>query len=396
MLFYSSPYLNTSRHLFQNHLSFELCCVTDAGALIRMNECYYDKRMDFFYNRTKADTADEWTGPQLIGVLCFGTFFCLFIFISNSLVIAAVVKNRRFHFPFYYLLANLAAADFFAGIAYVFLMFNTGPVSKTLTVNRWFLRQGLLDTSLTASLVNLLVIAVERHMSIMRMKIHSNLTKRRVTFLIVAIWAIAIFMGAVPTLGWNCLCDIAVCSSLAPIYSRSYLVFWSVLNLVVFFIMVVVYIRIYMYVQRKTNVLSSHTSGSISRRRTPVKLMKTVMTVLGAFVVCWTPGLVVLLLDGLNCTDCGIQNVKRWFLLLALLNSVMNPIIYSYKDDEMWATMKRMICCSSEDKSQERRSSRIPSTVLCRSTDISGHYIEDGIIQGTICGKGDLGDKGNS
>lgn len=117
---------------------------------------------------------------------------------------------------------------------------------------------------------------------------------------------------------------------------------------------------------------------------------------LGAFVVCWTPGLVVLLLDGLNCTDCGIQNVKRWFLLLALLNSVMNPIIYSYKDDEMWATMKRMICCSSEDKSQERRSSRIPSTVLCRSTDTSGHYIEDGIIQGTICGKGDLGDKGNS
>lgn len=251
------------------------------GLWSRMNECYYDRRMDFFYNRTKTDTADEWSGPQLIGVLCFGTFFCLFIFISNSLVIAAVVKNKRFHFPFYYLLANLAAADFFAGIAYVFLMFNTGPVSRTLTVNRWFLRQGLLDTSLTASLVNLLVIAVERHMSIMRMKIHSNLTKKRVTFLIISIWAIAIFMGAVPTLGWNCLCDITVCSSLAPIYSRSYLVFWSVLNLVVFFIMVVVYIRIYMYVQRKTNVLSSHTSGSISRRRTPVKLMKTVMTVLG-------------------------------------------------------------------------------------------------------------------
>uniref|UniRef100_A0A8V0ZG47 Lysophosphatidic acid receptor 3 n=1 Tax=Gallus gallus TaxID=9031 RepID=A0A8V0ZG47_CHICK len=245
-----------------------------------MNECYYDKHMDFFYNKTNTHTADEWTGPPLIGVLCFGTFFCLFIFISNSLVIAAVVKNKRFHFPFYYLLANLAAADFFAGIAYVFLMFHTGPVSKTLTVNRWFLRQGLLDTSLTASLVNLLVIAVERHMSIMRMKIHSNLTKKRVTFLIISIWAIAIFMGAVPTLGWNCLCDISACSSLAPIYSRSYLVFWSVLNLVVFFIMVVVYIRIYMYVQRKTNVLSSHTSGSISRRRTPVKLMKTVMTLL--------------------------------------------------------------------------------------------------------------------
>lgn len=285
-----------------------------------MNECYYDKRMDFFYNRTNTDTADEWTGPTLIVVLCFGTFFCLFIFISNSLVIAAVVKNKRFHFPFYYLLANLAAADFFAGIAYVFLMFNTGPVSKTLTVNRWFLRQGLLDTSLTASLVNLLVIAVERHMSIMRMKIHSNLTKKRVTFLIISIWAVAIFMGAVPSLGWNCLCDITACSSLAPIYSRSYLVFWSVLNLVVFFIMVVVYIRIYMYVQRKTNVLSSHTSGSISRRRTPVKLMKTVMTLLGKRLE-----------QGWQCQPVFIKKqnplnlqVVKLFSLLSSLNSEIN------------------------------------------------------------------------
>ncbi|OBS72012.1 hypothetical protein A6R68_13411, partial [Neotoma lepida] len=229
----------------------------DVQLFSTMNECHYDKRMDFFYNRSNADTADEWTGTKLLIVLCVGTFFCLFIFFSNSLVIAAVITNRKFHFPFYYLLANLAAADFFAGIAYVFLMFNTGPVSKTLTVNRWFLRQGLLDASLTASLANLLVIAVERHMSIMKMRVHSNLTKKRVTLLILLVWAIAIFMGAVPTLGWNCLCNISACSSLAPIYSRSYLIFWTVSNLLAFFIMVVVYVRIYMYVKRKTNVPDS-------------------------------------------------------------------------------------------------------------------------------------------
>lgn len=356
-----------------------------------MNECHYDKHMDFFYNRSNTVTADEWTGTKLIIVLCFGAFFCLFIFFSNSLVIAAVIKNRKFHFPFYYLLANLAAADFFAGIAYVFLMFNTGPVSKTLTVSRWLLRQGLLDTSLTASLTNLLVIAVERHMSIMRMRIHSNLTKKRVTLLILSIWAIAIFMGAVPTIGWNCLCDISTCSSLAPIYSRSYLIFWTVSNLVAFFIMVVVYLRIYMYVKRKTNVLSPHMSGSINRRKAPMKLMKTVMTVLGAFVVCWTPGLVVLLLDGLNCTQCGVQHVKRWFLLLALLNSAMNPIIYSYKDEDMYSTMKKMICCFSQETNPERRPSRLPSTILSRS-DTGSQYLEDSITRSTSCDQS----KGNS
>ncbi|KAL0603978.1 Lysophosphatidic acid receptor 3 [Plecturocebus cupreus] len=105
--------------------------------------------------------------------------------------------------------------------------------------------------------------------------------------------------------------------------------------------------------------------------------------IIGAFVVCWTPGLVVLLLDGLNCRQCGVQHVKRWFLLLALLNSVMNPIIYSYKDEDMYSTMKKMICCFSQENS-ERRPSRIPSTVLSRS-DTGSQYTEDSINQGAAC-----------
>ncbi|KAK2107106.1 Lysophosphatidic acid receptor 3 [Saguinus oedipus] len=105
----------------------------------------------------------------------------------------------------------------------------------------------------------------------------------------------------------------------------------------------------------------------------------------GAFVVCWTPGLVVLLLDGLNCRQCGVQHVKRWFLLLALLNSVMNPIIYSYKDEDMYSTMKKMICCFSQENS-ERRPSRIPSTVLSRS-DTGSQYTEDSFNQGGACDK---------
>lgn len=106
----------------------------------------------------------------------------------------------------------------------------------------------------------------------------------------------------------------------------------------------------------------------------------------GAFVVCWTPGLVVLLLDGLNCTQCGVQHVKRWFLLLALLNSVMNPIIYSYKDEDMYSTMKKMICCCFQEKNPNRRPSRIPSTILSRS-DTGSQYKEDSISPGTVCSK---------
>ncbi|KAM6921002.1 lysophosphatidic acid receptor 3 [Xenentodon cancila] len=315
------------------------------------HSCHYNESMGFFYNKSQPD---NWENTQLILVQVVGSFFCGFILFSNAMVIAAVITNKRFHYPFYYLLANLAASDFLAGIAYVYLMFNTGPVSKQLSVRGYFIRQGLLDISLSASLANLLVIALERYISVMNWKVHSNLTKRRVTLLIILVWAISIFMGAVPSLGWNCICDLTSCSQLAPIFSRSYLVFWSVSNLVVFLVMVVIYIRIYAYVKKKTALLTPHTRTSLNRRRTPIKLIKTVMAVLGAFVICWTPGLLVLLMDGLNCQDCNVVKLKRWLLLLAVLNSVMNPCIYSYKDEEMWITFKNLIRCIGNGTRRQR------------------------------------------
>lgn len=241
--------------------------------------CHYNESMSFFYN--KSNVSDYWDKTQLILVQVVGSLFCCFILVSNAMVIAAVITNKRFHYPFYYLLANLAASDFLAGIAYVYLMFNTGQVSRQLSVRGYFIRQGLLDISLSASLANLLVIALERYISVMNLKVHSNLTKRRVTLLIILVWAISIFMGAVPSLGWNCICNLSSCSLLAPIFSRSYLIFWSVSNLVVFLVMVVIYMRIYTYVKRKTAVLTPHTRSSLNRKRTPIKLIKTVMVVLG-------------------------------------------------------------------------------------------------------------------
>ncbi|XP_062252057.1 lysophosphatidic acid receptor 3 [Platichthys flesus] len=314
--------------------------------------CHYNETMRFFYNNSD----DEWARKpnQLILVQVVGSLFCCFILFSNSMVIAAVITNKKFHYPFYYLLSNLAASDFLAGIAYVYLMFNTGKVSRNLTVKEYFFRQGLLDVSLSASLANLLVIALERYISVMAFKVHSNLTKRRVTLLIVLVWGISIFMGAVPSLGWNCICNLESCSKLAPIFSRSYLIFWSMSNLVVFLVMVAIYMRIYGYVKRKTSMLTPHTSGSINRKRTPIKLIKTVMVVLGAFVICWTPGLVVLLLDGINCDSCDVMKLKPWLLLLAVLNSVMNPCIYSYKDEEMWTTFKNLLRCIGNGTRRQR------------------------------------------
>ncbi|XP_060755301.1 lysophosphatidic acid receptor 2b isoform X2 [Neoarius graeffei] len=304
--------------------------------------------VDYYYNQSNKVIATYWRKRDY-AVVTLGLTVCCFIILANILVITAIIINRRFHYPIYYLLGNLAAADLFAGISYLNLMFHTGPWTSKLTVPQWFLRQGLIDTSLTASVINLMAIALERHQTIFTMQLHSQMTNVRVILLIMGIWTIAVIMGLIPTMGWNCLCETGQCpcntvpcSTMAPMYSRSYLVFWAVLNLLSFSITVLVYTRIFLYVRHKCQRMSQYASQN-KHKETVENLMRTVFLILGCFVVCWTPGLVLLLLDGVDC-DCQVLRMEKFFLVLAEVNSLINPIIYSYRDQDMRRTFKRILC----------------------------------------------------
>ncbi|KAK9540971.1 hypothetical protein VZT92_003386 [Zoarces viviparus] len=304
--------------------------------------CYYNRSVRFFYEKSGKNISVFWRDRDYV-IVTLGMAVCFIVIFSNLLVIGAILKNRRFHFPIYYLLGNLAVADLFSGVSYLHLMFHTGPWTIKLSKYRWFVRQGLIDTSLTASVLNLLAVAVERHQTIFNMQLHSKMSTRRVFIIMIVIWLVAILMGLVPTMGWHCLCDLDACSTMAPLYSRSYLVFWGVLNLVTFSIMVAVYTRIFLYVRHKSKQMSQHTS-QMRYRETVFNLMKTVSMILGCFVLCWTPGLVILLLDGLGCESCSVLKFEKYFLVLAECNSFVNPIIYSFRDKDMRRTFKEILC----------------------------------------------------
>lgn len=64
----------------------------------------------------------------------------------------------------------------------------------------------------------------------------------------------------------------------------------------------------------------------------------------GCFVLCWTPGLVVLLLDGLGCDECKVLRYEKYCLVLAECNSFVNPIIYSLRDRDMRRTFTEILC----------------------------------------------------
>lgn len=242
-----------------------------------------EKNISFFYAIKNKTISATWK-PRDFVVVGLGVPVCSFILLANLLVMVAIIVNRRFHFPIYYLLGNMAAADLFAGISYLNLIFHTGPWTIGLTQNQWLVRGALIEMSLTASVVNLLAVAWERHQSIFTMQLHSTMSNRRVLLFIVSIWVIAIIMGLVPTMGWNCVCDIKSCSTVAPLYARSFLVFWAVLNLMTFSIMVAIYTRIFIYVRRKSQGTLPFTLN-VRQNDALVRLMKTVSMILGKGVL---------------------------------------------------------------------------------------------------------------
>ncbi|XP_017356882.1 lysophosphatidic acid receptor 2 [Cebus imitator] len=351
--------------------------------MVTMGQCYYNETIGFFYNNSGKELSSHWR-PKDIVVVALGLTVSVLVLLTNLLVIAAIASNRRFHQPIYYLLGNLAAADLFAGVAYLFLMFHTGPRTARLSLEGWFLRQGLLDTSLTASVATLLAIAVERHRSVMAVQLHSRLPRGRVVMLIVGVWMAALGLGLLPAHSWHCLCALDRCSRMAPLLSRSYLAVWALSSLLVFLLMVAVYTRIFFYVRRRVQRMAEHVSCHPRYRETTLSLVKTVVIILGAFVVCWTPGQVVLLLDGLGCQSCNVLAVEKYFLLLAEANSLVNAAVYSCRDAEMRRTFRRLLCCTCLRRSPHESAHDASSARGHASTRImlpeNGHPLMDSTL----------------
>lgn len=77
-------------------------------------KCYCNASVKFFYEYSGKNISDHWSTRDYV-IVTMGLLVCFIVIFSNVLVIVAILKNRRFHYPIYYLLGNLAVADLFAG-----------------------------------------------------------------------------------------------------------------------------------------------------------------------------------------------------------------------------------------------------------------------------------------
>ncbi|KAK9518997.1 hypothetical protein VZT92_021755 [Zoarces viviparus] len=267
-------------------------------------------------------------------------FICVLIVLENVTVLLTLWRNKRFHSRMYFLIGNLALSDLLAGVAYVVNIFTSGRNTYFLTPLQWLAREGSMFVALSASTFSLLAIGIERHMTMVRLRPCETAGRGRLLGLLVACWLVSVLLSALPSLGWNCLDNMTSCSTVLPLYAKSYVAFCISVFSALLVAIIILYIRIYRLVTSSGRRVSSRPSER------SLALLRTVVIVLGVFVMCWTPLFLLLLLDvGCSPDKCPVLYQVDWFIALAVLNSALNPLIYTLSSREMRAAFFRQLCC---------------------------------------------------
>ncbi|XP_030006897.1 sphingosine 1-phosphate receptor 3 [Sphaeramia orbicularis] len=284
-------------------------------------------------NGTSRGTVDTKTIVFLI--------ICSFIVLENLTVLVAIWRNHRFHNRMYYFIGNLALCDLLAGVAYLVNLLLSGEKTLQLSPALWFVREGSMFVALGASVFSLLAIAIERHLTMIKMRPYDANKNYRVFLLIGACWMIAITLGALPIMGWNCLDNLPDCSTVLPLYTKKYVAFCITVFMLLLLAMSILYARIYILVKSSSRKVSKHSNSEHA-----MSLLRTVIIVVGVFIACWTPIFVLLLVD-VACVErqrCPILYKADWFIALAVVNSAMNPIIYTLASREMRRAFLGLVC----------------------------------------------------
>lgn len=273
---------------------------------------------------------------------------CLLIVVENTIVLMAIWKNKKFHLPMYYLLGNLTLSDLLAGFTYMVNIIMSGPNTLKMTPLLWFLREGGVFITLAASVISLLAIAIERHITMVKMKPYHGTKRHRMFALIGASWALAVMLGVLPILGWNCMCELQQCSTVLPLYAKSYVLVCVTIFSAILMAIAVLYGRVFHTVKRNTKRLGSIRRKGLARQSQKyMALLKTVTIVLGVFIACWLPLFLLLLLDSICIAEnCPILYKADYFLGLAMINSLVNPIIYTLTSKDMRKAIIKLLCRS--------------------------------------------------
>ncbi|XP_066558982.1 melanocortin receptor 3 [Amia ocellicauda] len=261
--------------------------------------------------------------------------------LENILVILAIIKNKNLHSPMYFFLCSLAAADMLVSVSNSLETIVIATLNnRYLVINDRFTQimdnifDSMICISLVASICNLLVIAIDRYITIFyALRYHSMMTVRKALLSITVIWLACI-----------------ICGIIFIVYSESKTVIICLITM--FFTMLVLmatlYLHMFLLARLHIKRIAALPAEGIVQQRTCMKGAITITILLGVFICCWAPFFLHLILI-ITCPKnpycvCYMSHFTT-YLVLIMCNSVIDPLIYAFRSLEMRKTFKEIICC---------------------------------------------------
>ena len=313
-----------------------------------------------------SSTADPFGRSQLqrIFELCIAAIIWGLTIIGNGLIIFAIRKFPSLDTITNSFIENLAYTDLAMALIQMPLWFTA------LAYGDWILGTWACSffgyakfVLINASLNTLLLIAMNRYLKIVKMKLYRKIfkSKRMVIVLKLLSWLIPIVIYSPPLYGWGNMIyypKSALCSLEMSTKSISYIVF-IVLSQPAPYIICFCYIKILGTVKsNRVQVCSMKNRGACLRaQEAESKILLTTFAIVCVFVLCLTPSVVsaVLYATGVSAP----RDVHATFTFFLFSNYALNSVIYGVMNPQLKAAIIRILNCKYNE---ERDGSTIANT----------------------------------
>ncbi|XP_031325325.2 adenosine receptor A2b isoform X1 [Camelus dromedarius] len=215
-----------------------------------------------------------------------------------------------------------------------------------------------------SSIFSLLAVAVDRYLAVrVPLRYKSLVTGARARAVIAVLWVLAFGIGLTPLLGWNrgkgsatnctepgdrpandsCCRVKCLFENVVPM---SYMVYFNFFGCVLppLLTMLAIYVKIFMVACRQLQrmELRDHSRTVLQRE---IHVAKSLAMIVGIFALCWLP------VHAINCATlfqpAWAKEKPRWVMNTAILlshaNSVVNPIVYAYRNRDFRCMFHRII-----------------------------------------------------